>query len=283
MKDWRWAAFMIPGSFLVVFLGIPLLKLFIVALSEKEATSAVAHFYFQPLYIRAFFNTLFISASVALACALFGAPTAYLLALSSPRRARLIFAIATASMWLSVLVRSYAWTVLLQKTGPLSMFLQLVGILDGPKSFLFTRGSVILGMCHILLPYMILIIWASIARDGGDLRQLAYILGASPWFYVSKVLLRQSIGGIVGGVVIVFILSLGFYITPELLGGGRGETMMMGVLIDQQVNSFGKWRSGGVLSLYLIGFVGLLWSITWSTSLFRHLLEEPEPRGAGDA
>jgi ABC-type spermidine/putrescine transport system permease subunit I len=251
-------ALLIPLTFILSFFLLPLGEIARASLRSGVPQGFVPDVFSNALYRRTINNTIYIGAVVSFATALLGVPAAYLLALTRSSVSRFLVLLVAASMWLSILVRSYAWTLLLQGGGFVASALFRLGIIHSPRSFLFTRGAVVTGMVHILLPYMIFLVWSSIQAEVREFRDLAYSLGASPMFYIFRVLLPQSFRGISGGIVLVFVLSIGFYITPELLGGGNGNTMMIGVLIDQQINSFGNWRAGAVLSSFMLASVAFI-------------------------
>lgn len=218
----------------------------------------------QPLYRQVFLNTLLISLEVTLLTLILGYPVALLLARSPPRVERILLAFIVSSMYLSILIRSYAWIALLREGGPLA------GATCG-RSILYTRTAVVLGMTHVLLPYMTLSIWTSLKRQTTMLERAARSLGATRTYAFFRIVLPQSRAGIAAGILLVFLLSLGFYITPELLGGGQGDSMMVAVLVEQQWNELGNWRMGGVLSLSLVAMVLLLAVGAWSVRPIREI------------
>lgn len=174
---------------------------------------------------------------------------------ASARVELLILILVVSSWWMSVLLRSFVWVVLLQRNGPISPFLQSIGIVPPGDTILFTKASVIIAMTHVLAPISILIFWAFLRERARELRQIALSLGASDLVYFSHVVLPQIWGATIAGGTIIFLLASGFYITPELLGGGGSGTLMIGVLVEEQVNRFGDWQKASAISLLLVGVV----------------------------
>jgi len=164
-------------------------------------------------------------------------------------------AIVLLPFWTSVLVRSYAWMVLLGRRGLINELLLSAGIIDAPLRLLNTPLAVHVAMIHILLPYMILPIASVLQRIDSALIRAAAGLGASPRNVFAQVVLPLSVPGVVAGVLLVFVLSLGFYITPALVGGPRD--LMLSMLIAQQVDLL-NWPYAACLSMALLAMTLLL-------------------------
>jgi putative spermidine/putrescine transport system permease protein len=200
-------------------------------------------------YIRVFGITLQIAIVVTLSTLLLGYPVAYGLSSISASRANLLMILVLIPFWTSILVRSYAWMVLLGQEGIINEALTTAGILDSPVQLLNTRLAVYLGMIHILLPFMILPLYAVMRGIDRNLLRAAGNLGAPPSAIFRRIFLPLSLPGVAAGCLLVFILSLGFYITPALLGGQRD--VMVSMLIQQQVSQL-KWGFGAALALILL-------------------------------
>ncbi len=171
-------------------------------------------------------------------------------------------------LWTSVLVRTYAWMVLLGRNGIINRILIDSGLLDTPLSLLNSRLAVILGMVHVMLPFMILPIYSALTRIDPDLPKAARGLGASAARILTTIYLPLTLRGIIAGVTLVFVVSLGFYITPALLGGGK--VMMFAMVIEQQVREFLAWNFAGALSVILLA-VTLLMFWLLNQGVARHL------------
>lgn len=210
------------------------------------------------LYVSVLLNTIYISLLVTVTTLLIAYPVVFVLAHASNKWRNIMLLAVTSSMWINVLVRSFSWIILLSKGSPLSAALYFFKLTSTETSFTYTRLAVVVGMCNILLPIMIFCISSAIPRKIGELRKVSQSMAASAWFYFAKVFIPESIRGAIAGCLLVFLLSLGYYITPALLGGGHGDTMMISLLIEQQVNQLGNWQMGATLSVFLMGAILLV-------------------------
>jgi mannopine transport system permease protein len=204
----------------------------------------------EPLYLRVLWRTVEVAFSVTLLSFLLGYPVAYVMARLRGGRAALISACVLIPLWTSVLVRSYAWIVLLQRNGVVNNALIDAGLISEPLRLLYTPGAVILAMTHVLLPFMILPIFGSLRALPVDLTRAASNLGAGSVRVFVHIVLPLSLPGVFAGALMTFILALGFYITPALVGGAR--TLTMATLIGQQATELLDWPFAGALSLVLL-------------------------------
>jgi len=202
------------------------------------------------LYTTILFRTFEIAAIVTVCCLVIGYPVAFLLATTTPMWRAVGFAFVMLPLWTSVLVRTYAWMVLLGRNGIINRILIDSGFMEQPLPMLNSRMAVILGMVHVMLPFMILPIYSAVTRIDPDLPKAARGLGASGLRIVTTIYLPLTLRGIVAGVTLVFVVSLGFYITPALLGGGK--VLMFAMVIEQQVREFLAWNFAGALSVILL-------------------------------
>lgn len=204
----------------------------------------------RPLYVRVIARTLKISAIVAIGTLLLGYPVAVLMARAKGWQAALIGACVLIPLWTSVLVRSYAWTVLLARNGLVNGGLAGLGLADAPLRLLYTEGAVVIAMIHVLLPFMILPLYAVLRTIPADLTQAALGLGASGFDVFRRIILPLSMPGIMSGFVMVFILAIGFYVTPALVGGS--QNMMVAQLIASEIAEAPTWGFGAALSTILL-------------------------------
>ncbi len=200
-------------------------------------------------YLRVIWLTLQVAVVTTLLTLLLGYPVAYVLASVSPARANLLLILVLVPFWTSILVRSYAWMVLLGQEGLVNETMQAVGLRDAPVQLLNTRLAVYVAMVHILLPFMILPLYAVMRGIDRNFLRAAEGLGAPPSTVFRRVFLPLSLPGISAGSLVVFILALGFYITPALLGGQRD--VMVSMLIQQQVTQL-NWGIASALALILL-------------------------------
>ena len=201
-------------------------------------------------YGRVFFNTFFVSGLVTLVTALIAFPISWALAIMPSRWAGVLFAIILLSMWTNLLARTYAWMVLLQQTGLINRMLIGIGLIDQPIQLTNNLVGVTIGMVYIMLPFMILPLYGVIKKIDPAILQAAALCGASKTQALVKVLLPLSAPGIASGALMVFVMSLGYYVTPALLGGTAN--MMLAEFIVQQVQSLLNWGMGAAAAFVLL-------------------------------
>ena len=238
-------------ALLLVFFAYPIVELMKASFFDPLFTTAhIEKFFIRKVYFRVFRNTVEISALVTLLCFLIGYPAAYFLAHARRRlRPYLIFLILLP-MWVSILIRSYSWMAILGREGLINSFLIWLGITSEPIAMLYTRGAVYVAMVQILLPIMILTCYSVMAGIDKDLIKAARVLGASPLRAFVNVFLPLSISGARNGAIIIFILSMGFFITPALVGGRKD--MMIGNLIVFQIDELVNWGFASAIGLILL-------------------------------
>ena len=204
----------------------------------------------EGLYLQVFWNTFEIALLVTGICLLLGYPLGFLIATTTPTWATLGFIFVLLPLWTSVLVRTYAWMVLLGRNGVFNRWLIDGGIISDPLPLLHNFTGVLIGMVHVLLPYMVLPIYGAVRRLDPAIVAAAQGLGASNWRIFWRIYVPLTLNGIFAGSVLVFVLSLGFYITPALLGGGK--VIMLAVLIEQEVRQTLNWPFAAALSAVLL-------------------------------
>lgn len=193
--------------------------------------------------------TLNISLTVTGLCLVLAVPLAYWLARMPLGRANLLLLLVLIPFWTSILVRSYAWMAVLERHGILNNLLVAAGVLDRPLKLLNTRFAVCLAMVHVLLPFMVLPIHATLRGLDWRLVRAAESLGATPWGTMRQIILPLARPGIAAGVTLVFTLSVGFYITPVLVGGSAD--VMAAVLISDEVGVL-HWPEASAMSAVLL-------------------------------
>lgn len=204
----------------------------------------------EGLYLWVFWATFEIALFVTLFCLLLGYPLGFLMATTTPGWATLGFIFVLLPLWTSVLVRTYAWMVLLGRSGVLNSTLINTGLISDPLPLLYNQAGVLIGMVHVLLPYMVLPVYGAVRRVDPAIVAAAEGLGASTARIFWRVYLPLTLNGVFAGAVIVFVLSLGFFITPALLGGGK--VMMIAVLIEIEVRQTLNWPFAAALSAVLL-------------------------------
>jgi putative spermidine/putrescine transport system permease protein len=211
------------------------------------------------VYRAAFVRTVQISGTVTLLCLLLGYPVAYLLATLPPKQGNRLMLFVIVPFWTSLLVRTTAWYVLLQPSGVINTALMRFGFIQHPLPLIFNRTGVLIGMTHILLPYMILAIYSVMKGVSPVYVRAAQSLGAHPVTAFIRVYIPQTLPGVGAGCFLVFVLALGYYITPALLGGAGDE--MISQLIASQTNEQLNWGLAGALSCYLVVFTALFYFV----------------------
>ena len=201
-------------------------------------------------YAKVFFNTFFVAGVVTLVTVLIAFPVAWALAIMPARWSAVVFAIILLSMWTNLLARTYAWMVLLQQTGLINRMLKAVGVIDQPLQLTNNLVGVTIGMVYIMLPFMILPLMGVIKKIDPAILQAAALCGATKWQALTRVLVPLATPGIASGALMVFVMSLGYFVTPSLLGGTAN--MMLAELIAQQVQSLVNWGMGGAAAFLLL-------------------------------
>jgi putative spermidine/putrescine transport system permease protein len=196
------------------------------------------------------FRTFLIAAIVTAACAAIGLPYAMLAAaMTGWKRSALLLAVLVP-LWTSLLVRTTAWFVLLQNEGLINGALQAIGLIDSPLPLIFNRLGVVIAMTHVLLPFMVLPIYSVLLSVPPNLMQAAASMGASPLLAFWRVLLPLSLPGLLSGSLLVFMVAIGYYITPALVGGANDQ--MISSVIAFYATGTANWGLAGALGLILL-------------------------------
>jgi putative spermidine/putrescine transport system permease protein len=242
----------------VLFLGgcfiVPLGQLLALSFAGKEGTfSAYTELLTSEVFVAVFVNTLKLAATVTIISVLLAYPTAYLLSRLEGLWLTLAIYCVLVPFWISVLVRTFSWMLLLERNGPVNMVLVGAGLIEQPLKLLFNDFAVHLGMVHVLLPYAVLPIYSAMVKVDPRLLLASDGLGASRLQTFLRVYLPLTATGVAAGAIFVFLLSLGFYITPALLGGLHNLTAAM--LIDNFVNERLVWPLAAAASFLLLVIV----------------------------
>ncbi|HEV8306939.1 MAG TPA: ABC transporter permease [Methylomirabilota bacterium] len=252
----------LPALVLVgLLLVLPVGWLFYLSVVDQDAYSLVHYqrLVQEPAYVTILWNTVKVSVLVTVICVLLGYPLAYLLAQLPPRAANLGLIVVILPLWTALLVRTYAWLVLLQRRGLVNTLLVNLGLAAEPIPLVHNMTGTVIGMTHILLPFLVLPLYASMRAIDPDYVRAAAGLGASPIRAFRQVFLPLSLPGLTAGLLLVFVLCLGFYVTPALLGGGK--TYLVAMKIEQNVNTYFAWGASSSLAVVLLVSVGLLFAV----------------------
>lgn len=236
--------------FLLVLFAGPLI-LFLVQSLEGDVLATYGKALTDPVYAAVLGNTLLIAAYVCGICLLLGYPLAYFLTSVPAPWPTIGLIFLLLPFWTSILVRTYGWMVLLGRNGIINRLLEAVGLIDTPLPLLNNWTGVLIGMVHVLLPYMVFPLYAAMRRVDTNLIVAASGLGAPGWQIFRRIYFPLTLPGVLAGLVLVYVLSIGFFITPALLGGGK--VPLSALLIEQQVSQFLNWGFAAALSVVLLG------------------------------
>jgi spermidine/putrescine transport system permease protein len=204
---------------------------------------------FDPLYLEIIARTFVIAGINTLLCLALGYPLAYFIVFKGRRWRNALVLMVMVPFWTSLLIRAYAWVVILGGNGLANRTLQFLGVTDGQVNLIFTPQAVLMGMVYSYLPFMILPLYAALEKFDARLKEAAKDLGASRWQTFWRVTFPISKPGIIAGSILVFIPSAGEFVIPDLLGGS--QTVFTGNLIRQQFLQARDWAFGSALSVML--------------------------------
>lgn len=249
------------GLWLLFFFLLPISIVFVYSFTRRGAYGTIAWTFtlenyirfFDWLYIRVFLLSIWLALLTTIICLLIGYPFAFLIARTSRRWRNILLVLVLIPFWSNFLVRTYAIMLLLRTDGLLNNLLQWIGIVQQPITMLFTPFAVVLGLVYGYLPFMILPIYASVEKFDFTLLEAAHDLGANAWHAFWRVLLPLTLPGVLAGSILVFIPSVGAFVTPDLLGGGK--VVMIANLINQQFLTVRHWPFGSAVSFILMSIV----------------------------
>jgi len=237
--------------FLFVAFVVPLASLLLRSVTDPElGIGNYTKLLGDITYRRVLINTFTVAGVVTLVTLLLGYPVAWLLVILPTRVSRWFFAIILLSMWTNLVARTYAWMVLLQRKGVINQTLIDWGLIDKPLPLIKNLTGVTIGMTYIMLPFVILPLVTSLRAMEPALMQAAAISGARPSQIFFRVMLPLSLPGVGAGGLMVFVMALGYYVTPTLLGGT--SNMMLAELITTQVQSLLNWGLGSAAAFILL-------------------------------
>ncbi|SDD57062.1 ABC transporter permease [Ruegeria marina] len=222
--------------------------------------------WYEPVYLKILFRSMLMAAFTVIACLILVYPVTFWVS-RLPQRAQLFFMfLITLPFFTSLIIRLYAWLVILKPSGLINDVLLGIGLIETPLDMLFTRFAVVLGMVYVMIPFMFLPVYSSVERLDRTLIEASGDLGARGWQTFLKVILPQTLPGIAGGSVLVFIPSVGNFIIPDVLGGAKG--LMIGNLVEQQFLDARNWPFGAALSMVIMAVV-LTVMLIYATKIVR--------------
>jgi len=255
------AALLAPGLVVLgAFFVFPIISLLWQSLTANGGAFVnYGRFLSQPVYFQVLQRTIIMSAATAGICLLLGYPVAYRLAHAGPRGRAILLAFILIPFWTNLLVRAYGWLVLLNPRGIISRYLLDLGIVQEPLALVHNSTGALIGMVQIMLPYMILPLAATMARVDPALVRAGRSLGASPLAVFTSVYFPLTRPGVMAGLVLVFTISLGFFVIPAILGGTRD--IFLAQLIEFNISQALNWGFAGALSVLLVVTTMLLFWI----------------------
>lgn len=246
----------------VVLLIMPLCWLAFQSVQTEEGFSLANYIriFQESIYWDTFALTFKISFLVTILSIVMGFPIAYAASRLQGFWANLILICVILPFWTSVLVRAYAWLVLLQRRGLVNQTLMDLGIIDQPLTLMHNTTGTVIGTLHVMLPFMVLPLYSVMKKIPQDLMQASESLGVKPFYTFRRVFLPMAAPGVMAGSILVFVICLGFFITPELLGGGR--TILVSMLVQRNVELYHAWGAASAVGLVLLFVVFLIfWGI----------------------
>lgn len=256
----RWRGFLLAlptYAYMVLFFAVPLVIVLVYSFATRTSTGAVSLSDWnldsyrklgEPIVRNIVVRSALLALITTAVCLVAGYPFAYFAATRRPAVRNLMLIAVMIPFWTNFLVRNYSWRLLLSNGGPVSSFTEAIGL--GETDLLFTRTAVVIGLTYSFLPFMILPLYASIERIDWRLVEASRDLYASGWKSFTKVVLPLSLPGVIAGSILVFVPSLGAYVTPEILGGGRDA--LLGSYIVTQFLTARNWPVGASLSFVLM-------------------------------
>ncbi len=241
-------------TLLFFFIG-PMIYILVRTLHEN-GLSDFAEFFTDPFYLNILWVTLRVSLISTVISLILGYPAAYYMARTKSHMRQVMMIVILFPFLVSAVVRSYGWMVILGNNGLLNQMLSALGLISSPLKILNTETAVIIGMIHLLIPYMVLSLVGVLQSIDPNVEYAAYSLGASPFWTFLKVIFPLSLPGIISGCVLVFTMSMTSYVTPKLLGGSKFR--MMATMVVQEINVNFDWGAASAISYILLAVILLV-------------------------
>ena len=241
---------------MLIFILAPMILIVYFAFSSAEgglSVDSIVTALTNEIYMQVLARSVWIALKATAICLLLGYPIAYILSTMKKRTAAILYVLFIVPMWMNFLLRTYAWQVLLDSNGIINSILSFLGLPS--QQFLYTEGAVMLGTVYNFLPFMVLPIYSVLVKLDRSLVEAAADLGANPVLCFVKVVLPQSVPGIISGITMVFIPAITTFAISRLLGGGK--FLLYGDLIENQFITLGQsaWPVGSALSFILLVLV----------------------------
>lgn len=250
--------------FTIIFVALPILYLVVLSFMTRAQTWGVVNEFtldnyrkvFKPVYLNTFRESFQLAILTTVFTLLIGYPFGYLMARLGKRAKRLMMFLVVIPFWTSALMRMYGWIIIFRSNGLLDKILMLFGISKEPLKLLYSYPAVLVGMIYALLPFMILSVYSSTDKMDWSLVEAARDLGASKLKAFLTVTVKMTLPGIMSGVVLVFIPSMGLFFIADILGGGK--VMLVGNLIQNQLQGGRDWPFAAALAVILMIFTSIM-------------------------
>ena len=210
---------------------------------------------FEPVYLQIIFRSIVLAVIGTSVAFLMGFPVAWYIVQQTPRTRELLLFLVTIPFWTNLLIRAYSWILILGKDGMIEKPLYALGLIDESLQMMYGNMAIGVGLIYSYIPLMILPIYASLEKLDFSLIEASRDLYATRWTVIRKIVIPLCLPGIIAGCILVFVLSLGDFISPSVLGGGK--KMMLSNLIQFQFSSARNWPFGGALTMLLLIMVGI--------------------------
>ena len=256
---------LVPTSFLyIVTFFIPLITLLVMSFSRFESSVTTVGFYLDNyekiltdgITLKIFFQTVELSLMITLFCLLLGYPVAMLMRRVGPKARLWILLLVVSPLLTSIIVRNVAWVLILGRSGMINDLLISWGLISKPLPLMYNTFGVVLAVVHVYLSFMVLPLFAALSSINNSLEEAAASLGAKPLSIFLNVTLPLSLPGIMAGCTLVFILSMGVYLTPVIMGGNFVVTLPM--LIEDAVRNRYNWPEASAMALLLLVAIGVM-------------------------
>jgi len=246
--------------YMCIFYVYPLLRMVMMSFFTPQFTLEHYYKFFTNIYLYASYVTIKVATIVTILCLLLGYPLSYYLSDLPPRKANILMIFVLIPLWTSVLVRTFTWIMILGRNGIINKTLMGLGVINEPLGMIYNTMGVVIGMVHVMMPFMILSLYSVMKGIDRSLLKAAANLGARPFEAFRKIFLPLSMPGIFAGSILVFIISVGFFITPALLGGRR--EIMISMVIEQAVSVFLDWGFASAASFILLFLIFAIFLIS---------------------
>ena len=256
MKN-KLSRFAVPYEvWMAIFVVAPIVIMVVYAFSSADGGFTLDNFVQMGGYTEVFLRSFKLAIIATMICLLIGYPVSYLMSREGASFQRTAMVLIMLPMWMNFLLRTYSWMTILENHGLLNQLLQSLGLISAPLKILNTETAVIIGMIHLLVPYMVLSLVGVLQSIDPNVEYAAYSLGASPLQTFSKVVFPLSLPGIISGCVLVFTMSMTSYVTPKLLGGSKFR--MMATMVVQEINVNFDWGAASAISYILLAVILLV-------------------------